>query len=138
MRSLFLRVILKLRLQVNTKLNATIVKLKKTREEKDQFDEASNQIVLHLKAKVWQLFLCEFLDQKMLQGSKAFHLLSVSAIRLLQEDELSRSVASSKVEASTVRAWINFLEDTWKLQSLYEEIKEKQAKYVGSFTENSN
>ncbi|VAH89523.1 unnamed protein product [Triticum turgidum subsp. durum] len=45
----------------------------------------------------------------------------------LEEDELSRSVASSKVEASTVRAWINFLEDTWKLQSLYEEIKEKQA-----------
>uniref|UniRef100_A0A453ICG8 Uncharacterized protein n=1 Tax=Aegilops tauschii subsp. strangulata TaxID=200361 RepID=A0A453ICG8_AEGTS len=81
-------------LEVNTKLNATIVKLKKTREEKDQFDEASNQIVLHLKAK---------------------------------EDELSRSVASSKVEASTVRAWINFLEDTWKVQSLYEEIKEKQA-----------
>ncbi|VAH89522.1 uncharacterized protein LOC119285320 isoform X2 [Triticum dicoccoides] len=80
--------------KVNTKLNVTVVKLKKTREEKDQFDEASNQIVLHLKAK---------------------------------EDELSRSVASSKVEASTVRAWINFLEDTWKLQSLYEEIKEKQA-----------
>ncbi|KAM0875573.1 hypothetical protein ACQ4PT_036691 [Festuca glaucescens] len=46
---------------------------------------------------------------------------------LNKEDELSRSVASSKVEASTVRAWINFLEDTWKLQSLYEEIKEKQA-----------
>uniref|UniRef100_M8CEC0 Uncharacterized protein n=1 Tax=Aegilops tauschii TaxID=37682 RepID=M8CEC0_AEGTA len=45
----------------------------------------------------------------------------------LEEDELSRSVASSKVEASTVRAWINFLEDTWKVQSLYEEIKEKQA-----------
>ncbi|KAM0875572.1 hypothetical protein ACQ4PT_036691 [Festuca glaucescens] len=80
--------------KVNTKLNATALKLKKTREEREQFDEASNQIVLHLKAK---------------------------------EDELSRSVASSKVEASTVRAWINFLEDTWKLQSLYEEIKEKQA-----------
>uniref|UniRef100_A0ACD5WX27 Uncharacterized protein n=1 Tax=Avena sativa TaxID=4498 RepID=A0ACD5WX27_AVESA len=80
--------------KVNTKLNATALKLKKTREERDQFDEASNQIVLHLKAK---------------------------------EDELSRSVASCKVEASTVRAWINFLEDTWKLQSLYEEIKEKQA-----------
>uniref|UniRef100_A0ACD5YND8 Uncharacterized protein n=2 Tax=Avena sativa TaxID=4498 RepID=A0ACD5YND8_AVESA len=80
--------------KVNTKLNATVLKLKKTREERDQFDEASNQIVIHLKAK---------------------------------EDELSRSVASCKVEASTVRAWINFLEDTWKLQSLYEEIKEKQA-----------
>lgn len=80
--------------KVNTKLNAAVVKLKKTREERDQFDEASNQIVLHLKAK---------------------------------EDELSRSIASCKVEASTVSAWINFLEDTWKLQSLYEELKEKQA-----------
>ena len=52
MRCLFLRVILKLRLQVNTKLKAATVKLKKTREERDQFDEASNQIVLHLKTKV--------------------------------------------------------------------------------------
>ncbi|CAM0872580.1 unnamed protein product [Alopecurus aequalis] len=75
-------------------LEAELNKLKKTREEREQFDEASSQIVLHLKAK---------------------------------EDELSRSVASCKVEASTVRAWISFLEDTWKLQSLYEEIKEKQA-----------
>ena len=49
---LVLRVILKLRLQVNTKLKAATVKLKKTREERDQFDEASNQIVLHLKTKV--------------------------------------------------------------------------------------
>lgn len=80
--------------KVNSKLNTAVVKLKKTREERDQFDEASNQIVQHLKAK---------------------------------EDELSRSIASCKVEASTVRAWINFLEDTWKLQSFYEEIKEKQA-----------
>ncbi|TVU47494.1 hypothetical protein EJB05_07097 [Eragrostis curvula] len=80
--------------KVNTKLNAVTVKLKKTREERDQFDEASNQIVLHLKTK---------------------------------EDELSRSVGSCKVEASTVSAWINFLEDTWKLQSSNEELKEKQA-----------
>ncbi|KAK3147617.1 hypothetical protein QOZ80_3BG0284700 [Eleusine coracana subsp. coracana] len=80
--------------KVNTKLNAVSMKLKKTREERDQFDEASNQIVLHLKTK---------------------------------EDELSRSVVSCKVEASTVSAWINFLEDTWKLQTLHEELKEKQA-----------
>ncbi|CAN6320456.1 unnamed protein product [Urochloa humidicola] len=80
--------------KVNTKLKAVTVKLKKTREERDQFDEASNQIVLHLKTK---------------------------------EDELSRSIASCKVEASTVTAWISFLEDTWKLQSLFEELKEKQA-----------
>jgi hypothetical protein len=53
MRRLFFKVILKLRLQVNTKLNATALKLKKTREEREQFNEASNQIVLHLKSKVW-------------------------------------------------------------------------------------
>ncbi|PUZ41629.1 hypothetical protein GQ55_9G519500 [Panicum hallii var. hallii] len=80
--------------KVNTKLKAATVKLKKTREERDQFDEASNQIVLHLKTK---------------------------------EDELARSLASCKVEASTVSAWISFLEDTWKLQSLFEDLKEKQA-----------
>ncbi|AQL07566.1 hypothetical protein ZEAMMB73_Zm00001d047770 [Zea mays] len=44
-----------------------------------------------------------------------------------KEDELSRSIASCKVEASTVSAWINFLKDTWKLQSLFEELREKQA-----------
>uniref|UniRef100_A0A0E0CYW6 Uncharacterized protein n=1 Tax=Oryza meridionalis TaxID=40149 RepID=A0A0E0CYW6_9ORYZ len=79
-----------------TKTNEVSVteKLKKTREERDQFDEASNQIVLHLKAK---------------------------------EEELSRSIASCKVESSTVGAWIVFLEDTWKLQSLYEELRKKQA-----------
>ncbi|KAL5209319.1 hypothetical protein ABZP36_004942 [Zizania latifolia] len=79
--------------KVNTKLKAAVMKLKKTREERDQFDEASNQIVLHLKAK---------------------------------EDELSRSITSCKVESSTVSAWISFLEDTWKLQCLYGELKEKQ------------
>ncbi|CAD6210675.1 unnamed protein product [Miscanthus lutarioriparius] len=80
--------------KMNTKLKVATVKLKKTREERDQFDEASNQIVLHLKTK---------------------------------EDELSRSIASCKVEASTVSAWISFLKDTWKLQSLFEELREKQA-----------
>lgn len=57
MRGLFLKVILKLRLQVNTKLKVATVKLKKTREEQNQFDEASNQIVLHLKTKVKFLFV---------------------------------------------------------------------------------
>lgn len=42
---------------MNTKLKAATVKLKKTREERDQFDEASNQIVLHLKTKVKFLFV---------------------------------------------------------------------------------
>ncbi|KAG1339179.1 myosin-11 [Cocos nucifera] len=82
--------------KVNISLSATVARLKKTREERDQFDEASNQIVVHLKAK---------------------------------EDELSRSVASCKVEADIVHTWINFLEDTWQLQSSYAELKEKQTKY---------
>ncbi|KAJ4808847.1 centrosomal protein of 135 kDa-like protein [Rhynchospora pubera] len=37
--------------KVNISLNAANSRLKKTREERDQFDEASNQIVLHLKTK---------------------------------------------------------------------------------------
>lgn len=70
-------------------------RLNKTREERDQFDEASNQIVVHLKTK---------------------------------EEELSRSVASCKVESNIVHTWINFLEDTWVLQSKYTELKEQQTK----------
>ncbi|XP_072975679.1 uncharacterized protein [Typha angustifolia] len=79
--------------KVNISLTAAIARLNKTREERDQFDEASNRIVLHLKAK---------------------------------EDELSRSVASCKVESEIVHTWINFLEDTWQLQSLNRELKQKQ------------
>ncbi|XP_010937742.1 uncharacterized protein [Elaeis guineensis] len=79
--------------KVNISLSAAVARLKKTREERDQFDEASNQIVAHLKAK---------------------------------ENELSRSIVSCKVEADIVHTWINFLEDTWQLQSSYAELKEKQ------------
>ncbi|KAG0496019.1 hypothetical protein HPP92_000710 [Vanilla planifolia] len=79
--------------KVYISLNAANLRLNKTREERDQFDEASDQLVLHLKAK---------------------------------EDELSKSILSSKVEASVVRTWINFLEDTWILQSSYTELKEKE------------
>ncbi|XP_077232924.1 uncharacterized protein LOC143873395 [Tasmannia lanceolata] len=79
--------------KVNVSLTAALARLHNTREEREQFDEASNQIVTHLKAK---------------------------------EDELSRSVASCNVEADVVHTWINFLEDTWVLQSSYTEHKEKQ------------
>lgn len=48
----------------------------------------------------------------------------------MQEDELARSVASCRTEASVVDTWILFLEDTWALQSSYTEQKEKQVKYV--------
>lgn len=74
-------------------MSAAVTRRNKTREERDQFDQASNQIVVHLKAK---------------------------------EDEIARSVASCKIEADVVHTWINFLEDTWQLQSSYAELKEKQ------------
>ncbi|XP_058109866.1 uncharacterized protein LOC131253057 isoform X2 [Magnolia sinica] len=79
--------------KVNISLAAALARLHNNREEREKFEEASNQIVLHLKAK---------------------------------EDELSRSVASCKVEADVVHTWINFLEDTWILQSSYMDQKEKQ------------
>lgn len=43
--------------QVNVSLAAASVRLKKTREEKDQFDDASNQMIMHLKAKVFKVQL---------------------------------------------------------------------------------
>ncbi|CAA7389555.1 unnamed protein product [Spirodela intermedia] len=79
--------------KVNLSLTAARARLNKMKEERDQFDEASNQIVTHFKSK---------------------------------EDELSRSIASCKVEAEVVQTWINFLEDTWTLQSSYSEQKDKQ------------
>jgi hypothetical protein len=39
----------KYHLQVNITLNAAAGRLKKTREERDQFDEANNQIIFSLK-----------------------------------------------------------------------------------------
>ena len=41
-----------LHLQVNISLNAANGWLKQTREERDQFDEANNQIIFSLKKKV--------------------------------------------------------------------------------------
>lgn len=79
--------------RVNISLAAANVRLHNMREERSQFDEASNQIVTHLKTK---------------------------------EDELLKTVASSKVEADVLNTWINFLEDTWVLQCSYADIKEKQ------------
>jgi hypothetical protein len=52
----------KCHLQVNISLNAAAGRLKKTREERDQFDEANNQIIFRLKTKVpiptffWSIF----------------------------------------------------------------------------------
>ncbi|KAL6980448.1 hypothetical protein U1Q18_022086 [Sarracenia purpurea var. burkii] len=79
--------------KVNISLAAAQARLHNAREERDQFYEANNQIVTHLKTK---------------------------------EDELSRSISSSRVEANVLKTWINFLEDTWILQCSYTETKEKQ------------
>ncbi|XP_010253375.1 PREDICTED: myosin-11 [Nelumbo nucifera] len=79
--------------RVNISLAAALARLRNTREEREQFDEASNQIVAHLKTK---------------------------------EDELSRSIASCRVEGDVLHTWINFLEDTWVLQSSFIDRKEKQ------------
>ncbi|PON91500.1 structural maintenance of chromosomes protein [Trema orientale] len=79
--------------KVNISLAAVNARLRNAREERDQFEEANNQIVAHLKTK---------------------------------EDELSKSVASCRIEADVLSTWLNFLEDTWVLQRSYAELKEKQ------------
>ncbi|KAK8593329.1 hypothetical protein V6N13_043075 [Hibiscus sabdariffa] len=43
-----------------------------------------------------------------------------------KENELSKSVSACKVEAEVLHTWINFLEDTWHIQSSYVETKNKQ------------
>ncbi|XP_021688305.2 uncharacterized protein LOC110670532 isoform X2 [Hevea brasiliensis] len=79
--------------KVNISLAAANARLRNAREERDQFDEANNKIIEHLKTK---------------------------------EDELSKSIAASKVEANVLSTWINFLEDTSVLQHSYTETREKQ------------
>ncbi|XP_017984992.1 PREDICTED: myosin-11 isoform X2 [Theobroma cacao] len=79
--------------KVNISLAAANARLRNVREERDQFDEANNQIVAHLKTK---------------------------------EEELSKSISASRVEAEVIHTWINFLEDTWLLQSSYAETKNKK------------
>ncbi|KAG8473019.1 hypothetical protein CXB51_034910 [Gossypium anomalum] len=79
--------------KVNASLVAARVRLRNAREEREHFDDASNQILLQLTSK---------------------------------EEEISRSIASCRVEADVVNAWIHFLEDTWFLQTTFHEQKEKQ------------
>ena len=47
-----------------------------------------------------------------------------------QEDELLKSISSCKAESNVLTMWINFLEDTWNIQCLHRENKEKEVKYV--------
>ncbi|XWS07854.1 hypothetical protein CRYUN_Cryun41cG0028600 [Craigia yunnanensis] len=79
--------------KVNISFAAANARLHNVREERDQFEEANNHIVAHLKTK---------------------------------EDELSKSISACTVEAEVLHTWINFLEDTWLLQSSYAETKNKQ------------
>lgn len=79
--------------KVNISLSAVRARLHNATEERDQFFDANDQIVAHLKTK---------------------------------EDELVRSIASCRTEADILSTWINFLEDTWSLQSSYVEAKEKE------------
>ncbi|KAL8145742.1 hypothetical protein AgCh_003767 [Apium graveolens] len=86
--------------KVNISLAAANARLRNAREERDQFYEANDQIVAHLKIK---------------------------------EDEMSRSVGSCAQEADVLRTWMNFLEDTWALQSSSTETKEKEVRYVPEY-----
>ncbi|CAO2174669.1 unnamed protein product [Urochloa humidicola] len=79
--------------KVNISLNAAVGRLKQTREERDQFQEANNQMIFSLQAK---------------------------------ENELSKSIDSCNTEAGVVKTWVNFLEDTWQLQSSHNEQKENK------------
>ncbi|KAI4351153.1 hypothetical protein L6164_005536 [Bauhinia variegata] len=79
--------------KINASLVAAQARLHNAIEERDQFEEANNQILEHLKTK---------------------------------EDELSKSIASCKVEADVLKTWLNFLEDTWVLQCSNAKISEKQ------------
>ncbi|GMI87059.1 hypothetical protein like AT5G13560 [Hibiscus trionum] len=79
--------------KVNISLAAASARLRDVREERDQFNEANNEIVAHLKMK---------------------------------EEELSKSISAGRVEAEVLQTWINFLEDTWLIQSAYTETKNKQ------------
>ncbi|KAL8093320.1 uncharacterized protein LOC141690128 isoform X2 [Apium graveolens] len=79
--------------KVNISLAAANARLRNAREERDQFYEANDQIVAHLKTK---------------------------------EDELSNSMGLCTQEADVLRTWMNFLDDTWALQSSTTETKEKE------------
>ncbi|XP_039023468.1 uncharacterized protein LOC120156121 isoform X2 [Hibiscus syriacus] len=79
--------------KVNISLATATARLRDVREERDQFNEANNEVVSLLKMK---------------------------------EDELSKSISACRVEAEVLQTWINFLEDTWLIQSKYSETKNKQ------------
>ncbi|XP_074369668.1 uncharacterized protein LOC141711135 isoform X1 [Apium graveolens] len=79
--------------KVTSSMTVTKARLHNAREEREHFDQASNQIIDHFNAK---------------------------------EDELHRSVASYKTEASACNAFIAFMESAWEFNCSYQEQKELQ------------
>lgn len=116
--------------QVNTSLSAALARLHNTREEREQFEEASNQTVSLLKSKVLALSILCFYYWTM----KALIHIRKFCLMVLQEDELLKSIASCKIESAVVKSWINFLEDSWILQSQYNGKKDTETMQVISFT----
>lgn len=68
-------------LQVIISLNALRARLHNAREERDQFDEASNQIIVHLKSKVLQNLMLPQVNTLVKNG---FLLLLIACFRLFE------------------------------------------------------
>ncbi|KAI3705374.1 hypothetical protein L1987_75610 [Smallanthus sonchifolius] len=90
--------------QVKSSLAAAKDQLQKAREEREQFDDANNQLLVDFKSKVGM-----FLNPKQ-----------------FKEDELSKAIISYRTEADTCSACVEFLEDSWAFQSSFMEKKEKK------------
>ncbi|KAL0299142.1 UNVERIFIED_CONTAM: hypothetical protein Sradi_6574000 [Sesamum radiatum] len=116
--------------KVNISLSAVQARLRNVVEERDQFFEANDQIVAHLKNKV------NYRSSELLHH---FLVASLTCLYNFVEDELAKSITSCRAEADVLSTWINFLEDTWSLQCSYLETKEKEVnaeleRHEGYFT----
>jgi hypothetical protein len=124
--------------QVNISLNASVGQLKQTREESNQFHEANNEMVISLQAKVIHIIdfsiftfhLVVFYEIDALLCFQHIDQFNILFSASTQENELMKCIDSCNVEAGVVKTWVNFLEDTWQLQSSYNEQKENKTKYV--------
>ncbi|KAK3163931.1 hypothetical protein QOZ80_1AG0010350 [Eleusine coracana subsp. coracana] len=101
---------------VEKELTAEISELEKQR---DELEAQLKKVNISLNAAVGRL-------KQTREESDQFHEANNEIVISLQakENELSKSIDSCNVEAGVVKTWINFLEDTWKLQSSYNEQKE--------------
>ncbi|GJN05746.1 hypothetical protein PR202_ga23408 [Eleusine coracana subsp. coracana] len=107
---------------VEKELTAEISELEKQR---DELEAQLKKVNISLNAAVGRL-------KQTREESDQFHEANNEIVISLQakENELSKSIDSCNVEAGVVKTWINFLEDTWKLQSSYNEQKEHKTKYL--------